>query len=373
MRSLGVYIHIPFCRSKCSYCDFVSHCGSGEEQERYTAALCAHIKADASKFADYTVDTVYIGGGTPSCLRSGLLAKATDALRQNYSCEIKEFTCECNPDSFDDEKASELKDIGVNRISFGVQTLNDGILKKIGRRHDSNCAQKAVRLATQYGFRTSIDAMLGLEGQREEDVKDIIDFAHAEGVGHVSAYMLKVEQGTPLFRQVKDGLVLPDDDACADFYDFACRSLSQYGYHRYETSNFCKSGEECLHNLKYWTMQDYAAFGVSAHGKVENVRYFYTSDTDSYINMAQSGKFAASTEEILSRQDEIYEYVMLGLRLEKGADLCYAQDKYGCDLTKVYATGLAEAGRYVEIKDGRLRIKSEYALVANSIINMITQ
>lgn len=369
MSAAGIYVHIPFCRSKCAYCDFVSICEGEEKQRLYVDALLREINT-GRKIYDGVADTLYIGGGTPSCLYEGAVESIVKALKDSFDLRLREFTVECNPDTFTEAKAEELKAAGVTRISLGVQSLDDAVLKKAGRRHDAATAEYAVRLAVKSGFDVSADLMLGLEGQSADDVKAFVGFVSAEGVKHVSAYMLKVESGTPLARAVADGLVLPSDDDCAELYDVAVKALGEEGFSRYETSNFCKDGKKCLHNLKYWTLCDYLAFGVSAHGKTGALRYYNADDVDDYIRSVAAGTHEYMTEEVLTRDEEPKEYLMLGLRLEDGVDVREIEKRYRTDFGSRFADGLAKAKKYVDYDGSRLKIKPGYALVANSVINM---
>lgn len=369
MSAAGIYVHIPFCRSKCRYCDFVSACSDEGKQRRYIDALVREIYTGREIY-DGEADTLYIGGGTPSCLFEGAVKRIADAVGETFGGGMKEFTVECNPDSFDDKKAAELKAAGVTRISLGVQSLDDKILKALGRRHDSSQAKDAIRRAVACGFDVSADLMLGLAGQDERDIDAFVSFVSETGVGHVSAYMLKVEEGTPLARDVENGLILPTDDDCAALYDHAAKRLSEQGYVRYETSNFCKRGKRCMHNMKYWTMCDYLAFGVAAHGKTGRRRYYNTSDVDEYIKGVNDGTHVYGTEEILTEEEELKEYVMLGLRLDDGIDVKETERRYGINFEERFADGLKKAARYVVFDGKRLAIRPEYALVANGIINM---
>lgn len=369
MSAAGIYVHIPFCRSKCAYCDFVSVCDGEEKQRLYIDALLREIYT-GRKIFDGVADTLYIGGGTPSCLYEGAVRSIAETIADSFDTRLAEFTVECNPDTFTPVKARELSEAGVTRVSLGVQSLDDEVLKRAGRRHDSTTAKEAVRLAVKSGFDVSADLMLGLEGQRGEDVDAFVDFVSDEGVKHVSAYMLKVESGTPLARAVEKGLVLPSDDDCAELYDRAAARLYENGFCRYETSNFCKDGKKCLHNVKYWTMCDYLAFGVAAHGKLGRLRYYNDGDVDGYIDATLRGVHEYRTEEVLDDEEELKEYVMLGLRLEDGVDIAEAEKRYGACFEKRFSQGLKKAERYVIFDGKNLRIRPEYALVANAVINM---
>ena len=367
MSAAGIYVHIPFCRSKCAYCDFVSVCEGEDKQKEYVTALLREINT-GRKIFDGEADTLYMGGGTPSCLYKGAVKEIADALNAVFKPCLKEFTVECNPDTFDDEKAKELKEAGVTRISLGVQSLSDKALAAAGRRHDAFTAKEALKRAVRCGFDVSADMMLGLEGQSEEDVKEFVSFVSGEGIDHVSAYMLKVEAGTPLAKRVEQGLILPSDDDCARFYDVAYGALSANGYRRYETSNFCRNGKICLHNIKYWTMADYLAFGVSAHGKIRKHRYYNISDVNGYISAITTGTHGYVTEEELTDEEELAETLMLGLRLEGGIDVGTIESRYGVDFKNRYSSALKKCAPYI-LFDGRtLKIKPEFALVANSVI-----
>ena len=370
MSAAGIYVHIPFCRSKCRYCDFVSVCADEEKQRRYVSALIAEINT-GRKIYDGEADTLYIGGGTPSCLFEGALKSVSDAVKSVFGDTFAEFTVECNPDSFDENKVEELKSAGVTRVSLGVQSFDDGVLEAIGRRHDSYSAEKALLLAVKSGFDVSADLMLGLPGQTEKDVHDFVGFVSDAGVEHVSAYMLKVEDGTPLASDVKKGLVSPlSDDDCARFYDCAAEALYTCGYNRYETSNFCRNGKRCKHNMKYWTMCDYLGFGPSAHGKIGRYRYFNGDDVDKYVRDVLSGVHGYETEEIMSKDEELGEYIMLGLRLEDGVDVERIEKEFSFDFAEKYGDALEKAKNYVIFDGKRLKIRPEYALVAGAVINM---
>lgn len=369
MSAAGIYVHIPFCRSKCKYCDFVSACCDEGTQRRYVDALIREIYTGMENYSG-EADTLYVGGGTPSCLFDGAAGRIVKAVKDAFGNSFKEITFECNPDSFDDKKAQELRDAGATRISLGVQSLENSVLRSIGRRHDRAAAKNAVSTAVGYGFDVNADLMLGLKGQTEWDIDEFVTYMSGEGVEHVSAYILKVEAGTPLAREVERGLVLPSDDECVKLYDYAYQRLAEEGYRRYETSNFCKNGKVCLHNMKYWTMRDYLAFGVSAHGKTGKLRYFNRRDINGYIESVNGGRHAYEVEEVLSDRDEIDEYIMLGLRLDEGIDAKALGEKFGFDFSEKYRDALRRAEPYIAFDGKRLKIKPRYALVANSVINM---
>ena len=247
--SAGLYLHIPFCASKCAYCDFCSRPSGDDVKRAYVRALINEIEYMSSKF-EGKIDTVYVGGGTPSCLPRGELARLAGAVFSCFDCEVSEFTAEANPESFDKSKADEYEGSGVTRVSLGVQSTDNGILRFLGRAHDFEAAKRAAHIAARFDL--SLDQMLGLPGQTEGQLEEFVAFADSVGAAHLSSYILKVEDGTELAKRVKDGLVLPDDDRCADLYDVFVAAAAKRGYLRYETSNFAREGKRCRHNLKYW-------------------------------------------------------------------------------------------------------------------------
>lgn len=367
--SAGLYIHIPFCASKCVYCDFVSAKSADDTKRAYVDALIGELKYVGSRFDDI-VDTVYIGGGTPSCLPRGELKRIADAVFSNFDCRVAEFSAEANPESFDEAKAAEYKACGITRVSLGVQSTDDDILRFLGRAHDFATAKRAAELAAR-SFDLSLDLMLGLPGQSKKSVDDFAAFADGAGAVHISAYMLKVERGTPLAKRVQGGLVLPDDDACADLYDAFVQAAADRGYKRYETSNFARDGKRCLHNLKYWQGDDYLGVGVSAHGKTGFVRYFVPSDTAAYISRAQRGEFVYENEEELTPQTAADEYVMTALRLDEGVDKELFESRYGFSFDERYGAKVAAAADFLDVGERYVAIKPRYTLLANAVISKI--
>ena len=283
---LGLYIHIPFCRQKCAYCDFYSLPHSEEKMDAYTAALLRHIEEVAPRTAAHRVDTVYFGGGTPSYLGSERLTKLLRTIRKR--CPVTrdaEITLEANPDSACDVKALRaLRRAGFNRISLGVQSADDELLRAIGRIHTFAQVQQAVAAVRKAGFKNlSMDLIYGLPGQTMQQWEDTLSSVIALAPEHISCYGLKLEPGTPLYdRRLEESF--PDDDAQADMYLYTVTALAQNGYEQYEISNFAKPGYESRHNLKYWRMQEYAGFGPGAHSDFGGVRYAYVRDLDAYIN-----------------------------------------------------------------------------------------
>ena len=285
VRPLGLYIHIPFCKSKCVYCDFYSLSGREGRMDDYTAALCAHLRETAPFVAAYTVDTVYFGGGTPSYLGEKRLREILKTVEKRYHlAKEPEITLEANPDSAGDWKALRaLRRAGFNRISLGMQSACDEELKAIGRVHTAAQVGQAAEAVRRAGFKNlSLDLIYGLPHQTQARWMENLAAAVELNPEHLSCYGLKVEEGTPLFA-MQDTAGLPGDEEQADMYLQTVEFLKQYGYEQYEISNFAKPGYASRHNLKYWQLQEYACFGHGDHSDFGGVLYAYAKDLVSYI------------------------------------------------------------------------------------------
>ena len=360
MNNLGIYIHVPFCNGKCYYCDFTSGLYSDDVKREYFIALSKEISA--FDFNGYIVDSIYFGGGTPTSVNETYVSEIISLIKSlsNLSkcCEI---SIECNPESFTRAKAIVYKNSGINRLSFGVQSANDEILKKIGRLHRANDFVNSVKIANDYFDNISADIMLGLPAQTKKDVLDTITLLNDTEVKHISAYGLKIEKGTPL---EKSGFVV-DEDYTADLYDCAVKLLSQYGYKRYEVSNFAKPDFECKHNIKYWSREEYVGFGVSAHSFYNEKRKANTPNIFEYIN----GQTTISEEIIKNNSMEsLEEYLFLGLRTSKGINLKTLKEVYGYDLLKEKNNEILNLRDFIEIEDNRIFLKDRGFYVMNELI-----
>ena len=318
-KNLGVYIHIPFCARKCSYCDFYSLAGQSQLIKKYHHALLRHISESAQQLAGYYIDTVYIGGGTPSYYGADRLIEIFDALKKYGNVLIEsEVTVEVNPDSIKKQDLIKLRKAGFNRVSIGVQSADDEILKKIGRIHNFAAAETAVENARAAGFNNiSIDLMYGLPSQSRENWAETITKAVMLKPDHISCYGLKVCEGTELYI-LKDTPFLPDDDTQADMYLYAVDALRKYGFRQYEISNFAKKGHESRHNMKYWTGEEYIGFGAAAHSYMGCVRYGNIPDAAKYIENIFSGEAVVEQTEKINAFERGSEYLMLGLRTVRG-------------------------------------------------------
>ena len=369
--SLGLYLHIPFCRSKCRYCDFYSLPRAEGEMDRYVRALTAQLIRQAPLTAGYGVDTIYFGGGTPSYLGWRRLTSLLETALDHYRvCPDSEITLEANPDSLEDPgQVRELVSAGFNRVSLGVQSADDGELRAMGRVHTFAQARSAVRAARMGGIENlSLDLIYGLPHQTLEGWQKTLSAAADLEPEHLSCYGLKVEAGTPLFDR-KDTAGLPGDEAQADMYLYAVEFLKAQGYEQYEISNFARPGFASRHNLKYWTLGEYAGFGPGAHSDFGGVRYAYTRDLEAYIRGVRDHAPMLSESERIPPLDRDTEWIMLGLRTTAGLDPKVFENRFrrrfACFLP--FLRQCAGAGYAVE-EDGCWRLTPRGFLVSNQII-----
>lgn len=335
----ALYVHIPFCSQKCLYCDFASYAGFGREKmHEYALALCREAELQADKAAMMAPRaTVYFGGGTPSLLPAGDLLMIADALRRHgFWQQPAEATVEANPGTVSLGKLQALRQAGFDRISFGIQSLNDGELRAIGRIHTAVQAEEAVRLARQAGFeRISADLIYGLPGQTAVSLAATLEGVLAFGLKHISVYGLIVEEGTPLERLVRNGVLqLPDEDAACDMYDYVQKRLEQAGFERYEISNYAAEGQYSRHNTVYWQYRPYMAFGAAACSFDGCRRRTGLAGVEEYIAAANAGGSHLYIEEKLSSEELLEEYMFMGLRRSAGADLREARERFGADVMK---------------------------------------
>ena len=365
--NVGLYVHVPFCAAKCSYCDFYSLAHREDKMDDYCAALTAHLREVAPRMAGQQVDTVYFGGGTPSYLGPKRLAALLKTIRKSYRLTADaEITLEANPDSAGDVKALKmLRKAGFNRLSLGAQAMDDDMLRAIGRIHTAAQVQQAVSAARTAGFdNVSIDLMYGLPGQTMAHWQRTLESAIALGTDHISAYGLKVEEGTPLWQR-RDSADLPDDEAQADMYLWAVEALAAAGYRQYEISNFARPGRESRHNLRYWRMAPYAGFGPGAHSDFGNVRFAYQRDLDGYL----AGEMRLSEREEILPRERCMEYIMLSLRTAEGISRSVVERTYRKPFAQAEAVfrELADHG-LAEATENGWRLTPRGFLVSNAII-----
>jgi oxygen-independent coproporphyrinogen-3 oxidase len=332
--SLGIYVHIPFCQQKCLYCDFPSQAHMEHLYCRYTAALCREIVHQGGTFLGAHVDTVYIGGGTPTVLPLAQLQTIIGTIKKNFTFTANvEFSIEANPGTVDAAKLEGVLALGVNRISFGVQTFNDRLLQAIGRIHSAATGIEAVKTAQSVGFgNINIDLMYGLPHQTADDFSASLAIAMALAVPHISVYGLKVEENTPFAEYLASGkLDLPDEDEEVAMYDFVTAHLPAAGWKRYEISNYALPGYACRHNLGYWRFQPYIGLGAAAHSFYEERRRANTADIEEYIAKIESGHSAQIICEELDLATAMAEFVFLQLRTANGLDTAAFNNRFEVD------------------------------------------
>ncbi len=366
--SLGVYIHVPFCAKKCPYCDFYSVKYSKTLVERYVNAICDDISNQSSTLSNFLVDSIYFGGGTPSLLSPNEIQLILDTLKNKLHLnEDIEITMEANPNTINLEKLQGYYGAGINRISFGVQSLNEEELKSLGRTHSINHCIDAIFNSQLAGFKNiSIDLMIGTPYQTKESVRTTLEKAMTLPIQHISAYMLKVEEGTDYFNNTITEYCVDEDDL-ADIYIEMVDFFNKNGFNQYEISNFSKKGYESRHNLKYWECKEYIGLGPTAHSYINNIRYSNAEDINEYIELLSSQKYITD-----SNAGSIEEQIMLRIRLKKGIPLVNFQqlESYDEIIFNKNITMLKTFG-YISINSNNLILTEKGNLISNSIINTL--
>jgi len=364
MRNIGIYVHTPFCKQKCPYCDFYSLAGSDTSlRGSYTDTLLKAITLLGKRYPA-KADTLYFGGGTPTLLKSENISKIIDSCRSAFNLSDAEITLEANPETVTQDELFALKVAGINRLSMGLQSAVDSELSALGRRHSSLDAKHAVELARAAGISNiSLDLMLGIPGQTIESAEKSVEFCLSLGIPHISAYMLKIEKGTPFYSTV-NSLDLPDDDLTADIYEKVSDLLRAHGFLRYEISTFALPGFESRHNLKYWNCEEYLGIGPSAHSFIDGKRMFFPRSINEFL----------SNERFDMQYDceggSIEEFIMLRLRLKDGFSLSSLSQMYpNYDLSQIISTAKKLSGFGFVLFDGdRISLSDRGVLISNSII-----
>ena len=338
-KSAALYFHIPFCRRKCLYCDFCSYAGcDGDTMEAYVTCLCREAERRAPMLVGRAVDTVYFGGGTPTLLPPRAFCRLLDTVRACYTlAEDAEITAECNPATADEAKLTAMRRAGINRLSIGAQSANDGELAVLGRIHTHADTVATVHAARGAGFENvSLDVMYGIPHQTRDSFRRTLEAVVSLLPEHISAYSLILEEGTPFF-EAREHLKLPDEDAVCDMTDTALSVLRAQGYERYEISNFARPNQQSRHNLHYWNMDDYLGFGIAAHSLIGRCRTQNRADLAAYLR----GEDVSEREEMLDDRTARDEYVMLALRLAAGVHKATFARRFGIDFDAAYGTAAA--------------------------------
>ena len=360
--ALGLYIHVPFCDGKCPYCDFYSLSVDASSMDAYTHQVCRELAAWGRRMGRPRADTLYFGGGTPSLLGEQRLAVILREAARSFSLCDPEITVEVNPTRGKGLDFSALRSFGVNRLSIGLQSAVEEELRRLGRRHSAEDAARTIERARQAGIdNLSLDLMLAVPGQTPESLAQSIQFCTQCAVEHISAYLLKIEEGTPFYRQ-KETLCLMDEDGQADLYLSACSLLAQAGYRQYEISNFAHPGRESRHNLKYWNGEEYLGIGPSAHSFFQGKRFDCPRDLDAFLQDPQY------REEGPGGGEE--EYAMLRLRLTEGLREDQYQAKFGHPIPSAYRKRAARYQRFglTECDLTGIRLTLQGFLLSNPLI-----
>ncbi len=362
----GIYIHIPFCKQKCTYCDFASFPREIGKTESYFACLYRELEGRAKQYEGKEFNTIYIGGGTPSIVPSNYIAGAIRQIRKHFKLSKElEITIELNPGTVDEQKIKEYKSVGINRFSIGLQTGFDDQLKRLNRIHTAKEFLQCCNFLK--GENISADILLGLWEQTFEQVQKSIDLAIAGGVNHLSIYALTPEVGTPIYTDYLNGELLSDDEV-ADIYDKVVEYLKAKGFNRYEVSNFAIPGYESKHNMNYWQRGEYIGIGVSASSFMDNRRFTNTFNIDEYLNAVIYNKSPEISSEIIEDDDAKFEFIMLGLRTSKGISISGYNRLFNGDFDKEYKSTLEKKGQFLERNGDRIKIKDKYIYVQNEII-----
>lgn len=369
----GIYLHIPFCKSRCSYCDFATDVyRNSDAVERYVSALeqeISNFRSEISDRAAAKINTIYFGGGTPSLLSPGQAERILDAVARKFGrASVTEITMEMNPATVTSKTLTEYRKLGVNRASFGVQTFDDRALRLLARGHDAGDARSTFAMLRDAGFdNISFDLIAGLPNQTLDDWQRNLDEAIHLSPEHISLYLLEIHEGTPLAEQVRSGRQpKPDGDLAAEMYELMLDMLAAAAYEQYEISNFSKPGFESRHNTKYWRLDPVFGFGVSAHSFDGRQRYANEHDIAKYVVKIEG---ELSAEVMRENVDLASEFIFLGLRRDAGIDLAAFTARFGFDLTEKYAAEVERLNdaQLVEIMNGNLRLTRKGKLLSNEV------
>ena len=370
MEPISIYVHVPFCERRCAYCDFNTFAGLGRLTDAYVAAVAAEMAGSPER--GRSADTVFFGGGTPTYLATAQLQKLMDAVSQHFPLRAgAEVTSEANPGSSDVERFEAMRKMGFNRVSIGVQSFDDGLLRRLGRIHSGREAHDAVLAARKAGFaNVNIDLMFGLPGQSLEDWKDTLEHAIALSPEHLSTYALTIEPGTPFYKAAADGrLHFPDEERQNDMYEWAMDRLSRAGYEHYEISNFARPGYRCRHNVNYWRNGEYLGFGPGAVSYLRGCRWKSEPNPASYITKVRTGGDTISERECLPPLQALGETLMVGIRLLDGVNLGELNRRFECDVPHMLGDTLLRLQRdgLLEWEGERIRLTHKGLLFADDV------
>lgn len=373
-KDLGLYIHIPFCARKCEYCDFLSWSAGEEEREQYVEALLLEIESYREFAKGYRVSTIFIGGGTPSVLLPKQMERILQKVYEVFELEKRpEITIEINPGTVNEEKLQCYKENGVNRLSMGLQSVNNEKLRLLGRIHTYQDFVGSYELARKVGFdNISLDLISSIPGQTLQDWKKELETATAQKPEHISVYQLIIEEGTPFYEKYAEHPeLLPDEETSREIYLWTGKFLKEAGYEQYEISNYTKSGKESRHNLKYWERGDYLGLGLGAASMVRNIRMSNTKDMKTYLERCTQPKTMREDVQFLEEPRQMEEFMFLGLRKTRGVSKKEFRRTFGREMDMVYEKALhkcLENGMLLEHKD-RIFLSEEGTLLSNMVLS----
>ena len=373
-KDLGLYLHIPFCIQKCGYCDFLSAPAGREEREAYVQALEKEIRSYGDFAGGYRVSTVFVGGGTPSCLEASQTERIFEVVKDTFEIErMPEISMEMNPGTVTKEKLQAYKNCGINRLSIGLQSVRDSNLRLLGRIHTYEEFLENFRLAREAGFQNiNVDLISSLPGQTEESWREELKTIAELSPEHISVYQLILEEGTTFYdKYAAHPELLPDEETSRAIYQATEEVLGQYGFHQYEISNYAKEGRECRHNLKYWERDDYLGLGLGAASMVRNIRMNNTGDMKTYLEKCGEPKTMRTDVQFLEEPRQIEEFMFLGLRKTRGISKKEFRRVFGRDIELVYEKALKKlfsSGMLLEKKD-RLYLSKEGVLLSNAVLS----
>lgn len=367
---IGIYVHIPFCKQKCYYCDFVSYCNKDDKIEPYIKALIKEIEIQNIKS---NINTIYIGGGTPSYIDSKYITAIINEIKKKNVVENAEITIEVNPGTVTKEKLEEYKSVGINRISMGLQTTSNKLLKQIGRIHDYDEFLEAYNMTREVGFTNiNVDLILGLPNQRIKDLKNSLDEVINLKPEHISVYSLIVEDETPIKAQIDNGILqLPDEETERNMYWYVKNTLELNGYKHYEISNFAKNGYESKHNMNCWNQDEYIGFGVSAHSYRDITRYSNTDNINEYIRNIKNNSLEKNRiiHEVQKLEDTEKEFMLLGLRKIEGINISEFKERFGDNPIYLYRNELKKLSdeNLIKVDEDSIRLTNKGIDLANIV------
>lgn len=367
-KNISIYIHIPFCESRCYYCDFYSSVINKEVVRKYFERLNKEIELYREFLRDKEIKSIFIGGGTPSAVPAEYIAGILEKLSFSKEAEV---TIEVNPNSLTEEKLKVYINAGINRFSMGAQSFNDKILKAIGRVHKKDDILKAIELFKKYNVRNfSFDLMMALPYQKFSDIEYSMEMVRKLDPTHISYYSLIIEEGTKMSKLYENrDDIFPDEVLDRKMYHYIVKSLEDMGYHQYEISNFAKTGYESVHNKKYWELENYIGLGCSAHSNIDNIRYFNYSDFNEYFRRLDKFELPIEYKENLTKKDRINEYMIMGFRMNKGISIDEINNRFDINVLEYYNKEIEKNSNYknIEIENGCIRLTDRGRDISNIV------